>query len=517
MKSIIFWGFTIALSVSLPSLAQMPQTEVPIVGETIDVRVVNVEAVITNAAGERVRGLAAGDFRLLVDGKEVPVEYFAEIADGTSVKAENAPVAAGEEVARNYLVYVDEAFSLAGRRNSVLEKMERDLALLGPADRMAVLAFDGTRIHVLTGWTGDKKTLQAALAQARQRPARGDEMLASQRKLQADVTWIQDNADGIASGDSNRVGGPKVSEIGEEFDWMSRRISPEARTGLGKSTEAAVAALGGFETPPGRRMMLLLSGAWSLSVAPRLYGPLVRTANQLGYTVYPVDASQSDATQGTALDALARATGGRLLSSTSAAAFREAVSDSGTYYWLGFTPAWKADDHGHSMTVEVRRPGLTVRSRGGFSDLSRRTQAAMKAESVLLFGGAQDDRRLLVEVGEAKRTRGAFEVPVTLGVPVEALALTPKGKGYAAEIPLAVSTEEKDGRRSNLSGTRLRVELASPPPAGTYARFRTVVRVSDPQQRLIFSVHDPVSGHDLWGERKQAPQGRQEVARQREP
>ncbi|HEY4575376.1 MAG TPA: VWA domain-containing protein [Thermoanaerobaculia bacterium] len=513
MRSTIFWGFTIAISLSLPSLAQTSQTAVPIIGETIDVRVVNVEAVITNAAGERVRGLAAGDFRLLVDGKEVPVEYFAEIADGTSVKAENAPVATGEEVARNYLVYIDEAFSLAGRRNSVLDKVERDLSLLGPADRMAILAFDGTRIHVLAGWTGDKKTLQAALAQARQRPARGDEMLASQRKLQADVTWIQDND--VASGDSDRVGGPKVSEIGEEFDWMSRRNSPEARTGLGKSTEAAVAALGGFETPPGRRMMLLLSGAWSLSVAPRLYGPLVRTANQLGYTVYPVDASQSDAVEGTALDTLARATGGRLLNSASAAAFREAVNDSGTYYWLGFTPAWKANDRGHSVKVEVRRPGLAVRSRGSFSDLSRRTQAAMKAESVLLFGGTQDDRRLVVELGEAKRTRGAFEVPVTLGVPVEALALTPKGKGYIADIPLAVSTEEKDGRTANLSGPHLRVELASPPPAGTYARFRTVVRVSDPQQRLIFSVHDPVSGHDLWGETAASTPGLKAQAGQR--
>lgn len=502
MKSVLVWGFT-ALSLSLPTLAQTPQAEVPVVGETIDVRVVNVETVVTNAAGERVRGLAAADFRLLVDGREVPVEYFAEVADGTSVSAENAPVAAGEAVARNYLIYIDDAFSLANRRNAVLEKLERDLDLLGPADRMAILACDGARIHVLADWTGDKKILQAALARARQRPALGGEMLAHQRKLQADVHWIQDNS--IDSGDSDRVGGPKVTETGEELFWMSKRISPEARTELGKSTEAAAAALGGFPAPAGRRMMMLLSGAWSLSVAPRLYGPLVRTANQLGYTVYPVEVSQSDATEDTALDVLARATGGRLLNPASAAAFREMVSDSGTYYWLGFTPAWKADDRGHSVTVEVRRTGLTARSRGGFSDLSRRTQAALKAESVLLFGGAADDRRLVVELGEAKRSRGAFEVPVTLGVPVEALTLTPKGKGYIADIPLAVSTEENDGRRASLSGPHLRVEIASLPPAGTYARFHTVIRVSDPRQRMIFSIHDALSGHDLWGEAAASP------------
>ena len=490
MKPSLPWRFAAALSLALPLTAQPPQTEIPTtIGETIDVRVVNVEAVVTAASGERVGGLQAADFRLLVDGREVPAEYFAEVREGTSVKAEKAPISAGEEVPRNYLVYIDEAFSLPNRRDAVLDKLERDLSLLGPADRMAILAFDGARIHVLCPWTGDPKTLKAALAEARQRPAKGSEMLAHQRKLQADVTWVLDNADVLE---------PDVVQA--EIQELAPRKSPEARTQLGKTTEAATAALRGFEAPAGRKLMLLLSGAWSLSVAPRLYGPVVHAANELGYTVYPVDASQSDLHEASALDALARSTGGRLLIPADNAVFREMVADSGTYYWLGFTPTWKADDRGHAVTLEVRRTGLTVRSRNGFSDLSHRTEAAIKAESVLLFGGAATDRRLIVQLGEPKRHGGAFEVPVTLGVPVEALALTPKGKGYLADIPLAVATEEEDGRRSNLSGPRLRVMLAAVPPAGTYARFKTAVLVRDPKQRLIFTIHDPVNGEAIWGE-----------------
>jgi VWFA-related protein len=509
MQRALSWSFAAALGLALPLLAQptapAPRAEVPVIGETIDVRVVNVEAVVTDAAGGRVRGLPAADFRLLVDGREVPVEYFAEVAEGKSQTAANAPVPLGEAVARNYLIYIDESFCLANRRDDMLAKLERDLDLLGPADRMAILAFDGARISVLSGWTGDREALAAALALARQRPASGGEMLAHQRKLQADVDFILGSADSINSGDSNNVGGPKFDEVTEALSSMSKRISPEARTQLGKTAEAAAAALGGFEAPPGRKVMLLLSGAWSLSVAPRLYGPVVRTTNQLGYTLYPVDAAQSEAHQTSLLDAVARATGGRLLAPASDAVFREAVEDSGTYYWLGFTPAWKADDRGHAVTVEVRRPGLLVRSRGGFADLSHQAQAAMKAEGVLLFGGSRDDGRLIVELGEPKRQGGAYEVPVTLGVPVEALALTPKGKGYLAEVPLAVSTEEGDGRRANLSGPRLRVALAALPQAGTYARFRTGVRLRDPGQRLIFTIPDPVSGHSLWGEARPAP------------
>jgi hypothetical protein len=245
---------------------------------------------------------------------------------------------------------------------------------------------------------------------------------------------------------------------------------------------------------------MLLSGAWSLSVAPRLYGPMVEAANRLGYTVYPVDASQSDAREVTALDMLARATGGRVMVTAANDAFRQVVADSASYYWLGFTPSWKADDRGHKVNVEVRRPDLKVRSRSGFSDLSRRTEAAMKAESVLLFGGAAEERRLIVQLGEARRKGRDFEVPVTLGVPVEALALTPEGTGYLAEIPLAVAAMDGKGGQADLPASHLKVAVSALPKAGTYARFQTVVRLRDAGQRLVFTVPGPVSGRPLWGE-----------------
>lgn len=501
MKLSFQWAFAAALGFVLPLTGQEPRAEVPVIGESIDVRVVNVEAVVTSASGDRVRGLKAEDFRLLVDGAEVPVGYFTEIEEGASVAAApGAPVSAGEVVGRSYLVYVDDSFSLPNRRNEVLEKLERDLALLRPADRMAVLAFDGSRIDVLCGWTGEAGKVREALARARQRPAKGGALLAHQRALRTDMEWIAVSAESLDSGDSARVGGPKPTETAEILDALSMRISPEARTQLGKTAAAAAAALRGFEAPPGRKVMLLLSGAWSLTVAPRLYGPLLESANRLGYTVYPVDASQSDASAVTVLDQLARATGGRAVVSATNDAFREVVADSGSYYWLGFTPSWKADDRRHYVTVEVRRPGLVVRSRSGFSDISRSTETALKAESVLLFGGAQTDRRLIVQLGEPRRKGRDLEVPVTLGVPVEALALTPQGEGYKAAVPLAVAVEDEKGGRADLPGLRLEVAIPKLPQAGTYARFQTVVHLRNKAQRLVFTIKDPASGRALWGE-----------------
>lgn len=517
MKLSIQWTIVAGLSLAVPLVAQDPPAEIPVIGETIDVRVVNVEAVVTDAAGKRVRGLSAGDFRLLVDGREVPVEYFTEVEEGAPVgpketaqpaegaAAPTAPVSPGEEVGRSYLIYVDDSFSLPGRRNELLEKLERDLALLRAADQMAVLAFDGSHIDVLCGWTGEAGKLREALARARKRPAEGGRMLAHQRALQADVDWMETSADSIATGGSDSAVGVNANEMAEILGALSNRISPEARTQLGRTAAAAAAALRGFEAPPGRKVLLLFSGAWSLSVAPQLYGPLVEAANRLGYTVYPVDSSQSDAAEVTVLNRLAQATGGRAVTSAANDAFREVVADSGSYYWLGFTPTWKADDRRHQVTVEVRRPELAVRSRNGFSDLSRRTETAMKAESVLLFGGPQEERRLLVELGAPRRKGRTLEVPVTLGIPVEALAPRPEGEGYLAEIPLGVAVEDKNGGRAEQPSMRLKVMLAKLPPVGTYARFQTTLNLRNMEQRLIFTVHDEASGQTLWGQAELVP------------
>src|SRR5215211_2826026 len=100
------------LALALALTAETKPPEIPIIGETIDVRVVNVEVVATSG-GELVRGLTAADFRLLIDGKEVPVEFFTEVAEGTAAPSSTgpaAPAAPAEVVPRSYLVFVDELF-----------------------------------------------------------------------------------------------------------------------------------------------------------------------------------------------------------------------------------------------------------------------------------------------------------------------------------------------------------------------------------------------------------------------
>src|SRR4051794_1492617 len=388
------------LAVSLPAilpaiLPAMAQTaaapRVETFGESIDVRLVNVEAVVTDAKGNLVRGLAAADFRLLVDGREVPVEYFTEVADGraasSAAPAGPAPaLPAGQPVGRSYLVYVADSFVLPSMRDPLLTRLERDLTLLPPGDRMAVLPFDGRPIAGASGWNagpapagprrGDRRAgpardggrrgagrggraaapaPTAARERSRNRHSEGVQKLTQHRGLQRDIDWASEvNLD--------------ADELAAFLEAVSHRMSPEARTQLGRTAAAAAGALRGFTVPPGRKVMLLLSAAWTMEVAPQLYSPMLEAANRLGYTIYPVDLGASAAEDVSVFDALAAVTGGRVVVSAKLASFRDVVADTGSYYWLGFTPAWKADDGRHRITVEPRRAGLEVRSRDGFSD-----------------------------------------------------------------------------------------------------------------------------------------------------
>jgi hypothetical protein len=88
----------VALLLALPAFGQEPQgrTDQPLglFGERIEVRVVNVEVVVTDRQGNRVPDLAVQDFRLRVDGQDVPIEFFTEVRGGQAIAPAEVPGAA---------------------------------------------------------------------------------------------------------------------------------------------------------------------------------------------------------------------------------------------------------------------------------------------------------------------------------------------------------------------------------------------------------------------------------------
>ncbi len=387
----------------------------PTFRERIDVRAVDVFAAVTDRSGKRVTGLSAADFRLLVDGREVPIDAFSAVEDGRPVDGTPAgpaglsapaePVTAAGAVSRNFLVFVDDGFSVAAERDRVLETLAGQLALLGPDDRMAIVAFDGDHLAVLADWTANRATLAAALVRAKGRPADGVRVLASRRSAAADAELALEYDPILAAQAAfGRLGRLTLESPAPQGAGQVRALVH----GMPRVLAAADAALRTLVPPPGRRIVLLLSGGWPFSRYPALFWPLTATANRLGYTFYPVDVPGLDPESTTAapagfistawerdaqysLELLARATGGKaIVHSARLTALSRVADDTRSYYRLGFSPLWKADDREHAIRVEVRRPGLAVRARKSYTDLSATAEGALEEQSQEIASPARD-------------------------------------------------------------------------------------------------------------------------------
>lgn len=541
MKSLrAFWALSIlAILTALPALAQQPQEPASVFGEQIDVRVVNVEVVVTDKQGNRVTGLGPGDFRLRVDGKEVPIQYFTEVRGGQAVAAEEAgsgqsgavaglpALAPGSPVGTSYLVFIDDYFSIAARRDEVLRSLMDSLGHLGPEDRMAVVAFDGRKLDMLSNWSDSDRALSRGFQQAMGRPAYGFQRLAELRTFEASrrLTGTLGTVD-RRSAFANRV------DL-EEQSYMEL-IADQ----VGRSVMAAVSTMRGFAAPPGRKVLILLSGGWPYSPADyvvnnpnrpilnrdvpggeELFEPLVDTANLLGYTIYPVDvpgveSTGPDASEGApagngllnlreqevhaALEFAARQTGGKaLINGLRAEALQTAESDTRSYYWLGFSPERQRNDKRHDIQVDVLREGLRVRARDNYFDLARNTEVSMIVDSALLFGNPPGAASMPIEVGKpVAKGRREIEVPLTLAIPLSSMTVVPLDGKHVAELELRISVLDEKGNRAAVPVIPIRLTADRPPSEspGQYVRYETTLKMRKIRQHLIAAIYDPLSG-----------------------
>jgi VWFA-related protein len=529
---------TVLLALALPAAGQqqLAPEEPSIFGETIDVRVVNVEVVVTDRQGNRVTGLGPNDFRLRVDGKDLPIEYFTEVRGGQAIAAapgdtagsaiQGLPaLAPGSAVGTSYLVFIDDYFAIGARRNEVLRELMEDLGRLGPEDRMAIVAFDGKKTDMLSNWSGIERELHRAFQEAMGRPSYGNQRLAEINNFETSRRLGVNSVDSRAAF-ANRL---DLDELGH-IELLTSQIQ--------RSVLATVGTLRGFGAPPGRKVMILLSGGWPYSPADyvlnnpnrpilnrrevqqgeELYRPIVDTANLLGYTLYTVDvpgvdphgpsAADSGPSAGglnlreqeihAMLDFVAKETGGKaLINGGRGEALQTAEADTRSYYWLGFTPQRERNDKRHDIRVEVTRPGLEARSRDNYFDLSRKSEVSMIVESALLFGNPPGAASMPMELGKPVASgRREIEVPVTIAIPLSSMTLVPYDGKYVAELELRVSALDAKGNRADVPVIPIRLTTDKEPPKDGrgHVRYETRLKLRKIGQHLLLAIFDPVSG-----------------------
>lgn len=556
---------TALMLILAPSVAAQEDEPLPgVFGDVIDVRVVNLEVVVVDREGNRVHGLDKSEFQLEVDGEVKPIEFFNEVRGGVAVEGDNAEgalpgLAPGEPVGTSYLLFVDNFFPLQRDRDQVLDSLAEDLSLLTPDDRVAVVGWDGRTPEMISSWSQSQAEIRAALERAKERPSHGLQRLAEQRRFdygqflensqefRLDAEAIDRPADDLS------VFGPSgyFADLTPEERFYTSLISSHVE----KSVRAAAATVRSFASPPGRKVLILLMGGWPFlpgefvvadtnrliydwgrSYAPGdLFRDLTDTANRLGYTIYPVDVEGlsmtglPDASQRSSFGAavsqrasfvrerevhatlgfIAAETGGEAFyNSERRLALERVVADTRSYYWLGFTPEWQGDDSVHDVRVTVRRPGLEVRTRKDFLDLSRQAETTMAVEGSLLFGVPLPGGRLDLNFGRPERSgRGKIEIPLTVGIPLEEVELLPTGQGNqrAANLELRIAVIDDEGNRAEVPTIPLNLEGRGAPGPDDVFVYETRLEMRRQPHQVVVAVYDVTSGSMISGSAEVSP------------
>ncbi|MEM9407609.1 MAG: VWA domain-containing protein [Acidobacteriota bacterium] len=500
------------------SFAQDDDPLPQIFDEMIEVRVVNLEVVVTDARGERVQGLTADDFELYVDGRRQGVDYFSEIrfgrAEESSEDVEVLPgLDAGSAVGTNYLVYVDDNHTLWHVRKPLIESLIEDLGFMRGADRMAVVAHRGTRLEMLSSWTSDQRVLERALRRlldkndfggALKSPLRTARVAETRRAAARGLRDADDDGSRGFAGNSALTESQELAESGlQNFRSFAAR---EAEIDLDLAVAGVVATLRSFAEPEGRKVMMLLAGDWPIGAFRgdslaytndlEITGPMVETANLLGYTLYPLYSSKTtDVWRGATLNRFADLSGGRTLYE-GGSAFETVVEDTSSYYWLGFSPTMAGDDARHEIEVRVKRPGVQVRSRDGYVDMSRSAQLTMMAQSALFFDPKSGPSPVKLVFGEPKRWRlRKMKVPVTVYIPLDEVTTIPVRGENVAQLELRMAIVDQNGQQARIP--TLPVTLRGEQREGDYFLYELDLELRRRPHEIVFAVHDPVSGKTM--------------------
>jgi VWFA-related protein len=364
--------------------AQQPPPDTVI---RINVNLVQVDAVVTDAGGKPVVDLKQEDFQVLQDGKPQAITNF------SFVDARQAPAATGQAARRDdpppppATSYRKRTFRPSGR---ILALVVDDLGLSFESIahvRSSLRSFVETRMQ--------PDDLVAVI-----RTGAG---MGSLQQFTSDKQLLLQAIDRVKFNSLGRVGIGTFAPLGSGDAGAGASVSQERQSALAAGSTGAIRyVLEGLRELPGRKSVILFSEDMRIPSGASLKR-LTDAANRASVVIHGIDPRGLQYTGVTAADntmfvsseqvakisqersqylrdsdqglyTLASETGGLFFhdSNDVQAALRKAVDDGSGYYLIGYRPdsatfdGKKAQEQFHRVQVRVKRSGLTVRSRGGF-------------------------------------------------------------------------------------------------------------------------------------------------------
>ena len=523
-----FAAFLALLSVVASAQAPPPEAPSATFRETVRVQVMDLDVSVTDSRGNPVPNLSRDDFRVTVDGKQVAIDYFTRVAEGTI----HAPDLGGASpdlvlaeyrkgadayVPRQFLMYIDTGNLSPNNKRRGVEALRDLVTRMGPSDLGRVVLFD-RRAKEQTDWTSSKETLLAALSKIESTGVGMSRLMTEQQTLnQIDTTRSRSSRESFAR--------MYAEQVRVEVTNMLRDMSAELTTLTAlPGKRAFVLISGGFDTQPGSAMMQYAVGSFSLrsydagNLSNEIEG-LAHRANASDVTFYTVDARGLTAEGGTAggddpllnrpgvsffarqdsqagLQALATETGGIALLNTNGLTrgLERVYEDASTYYSVGVNLSNLPGNGLRNVRVTVTRPGLNVRSRRTFSPRSPVERGGDVAQAALRSNIQYRGIPVSLSTAPATKDKKYYTMPVVVSVPASALTFLPEGSSRKATADIYVAVMDDSGRMSEIGRQEASFTLPADAPANAPVRYTAQLQLRKGNARLVVNVRDKETG-----------------------
>ncbi|MEO8216889.1 MAG: VWA domain-containing protein [Acidobacteriota bacterium] len=551
MNSKQLTAFVVALSLAAPPvLAQQTNAQkepsVPALVESVEVRVINVDVVVTDRKGKPVTGLKKDDFDILENGRPVKVTNFYEVKNanaaapstvttgpkttGPAVGAED--VESQQDLRRRIVFFIDNLSLHPFNRNRVFTSMKKFVAeTMRPGDE-AMIATWNRSMKIRVPFTTDVTQIQQSLDGIAGESAFGLSNISERRSVEGQIRDAQSYSDAL--------GAARQYSQSVEHDL---RQSVEALNGLMatlagvQGKKILVLTSEGFPLQPGREMFYFIDdiarqksnwGAAGSSLlesmsfdSTPLIQSIARTANANSITLYTLHAGglvgagtnsaenqqplsyvaqEAGLTNSTeSLRLMADLTGGVATVGTNnfSGAFDKIESDLSSYYSLGYRAGTERVDRQRSVQVRMHNRNYIARSRKSFVEKSVDTEMSDRVIANLFYDQNSNDLKITVTTQQPLLTDdGLYKVPVEIHIPMESITLFPQGEVYAGGFTVFIAASDKNGDMSDVSRQEHQLRIPQSEiekTKGKYYTYSAELLMNKGRNRISVGVVDEIS------------------------
>lgn len=493
----------------------------------MEIRVVNVDVVVTDKAGRRVRGLTERDFEVFEGRARREITNFSEIdatvpSDAVVERAASSAAQARPPIARgNTIVFYIDASSIdPRRRHAVFEELRHVAAeIMIPGDRAAVMSWN-RRLHVVQSFTESQEAIQRALTEAEKESGASAVQMERSRAYRLILEELER---AIQDGDGPGAILTAYHMSRRHADSYAEQMYAHARA-VAISLRGTIAA---FAAPDDKRAVIFVgdylpsrAGAEMMQFVEDTFAPYARTydikqleesldtkppstsnwldgiaaaANAAGVTMYMISAGGLHSMAGltdpaehegptsiraeTTVTTDTRRTFHETAERTGGLAFTggdprlilgQLADDFRSYYSLGFRPTGRIGK-AQAITVRVKTPGLVVRSRRSYAVSTIAEEMSDRVIANLYDDSARGELRVRVE-GDLPRLEGRNRqtVPVKVFVEGSKVTLIPRDGTLTGELTVYVCAGDPEAGSSKVLRHTQRIAI---PPADEM-RFR---------------------------------------------